>query len=75
MEGQEVPAMIAEYRKRRGLTLEQLGDQLGVRWETIWRWEHGRRTPPGDLVRLALLGLDMERGWADMRGGAPAGEA
>ncbi len=56
----EVPAMIAEYRKTRDLTLQALGDKLGVHWETIWRWENGKRTPPGRLVQLALRGLDDE---------------
>ncbi|MGD9892378.1 MAG: helix-turn-helix domain-containing protein [Dehalococcoidia bacterium] len=52
--------MISEYRKRRGLTLQSLAEKLGVHWETIWRWENGRRTPPGRLVQLALRGLDDE---------------
>jgi transcriptional regulator with XRE-family HTH domain len=56
----EVPRMIADYRRARGLTLQALGDKLGVHWETVWRWEHGKRTPPGRLVQLALRGLDDE---------------
>ena len=56
----EVPRMISEYRAARGLTLEALGQKLGVHWQTIWRWEHGTRTPPGRLVQLALRGLDDE---------------
>jgi transcriptional regulator with XRE-family HTH domain len=64
-EQEAVAAMIADYRRRRGLTLERLGDLLGVRFETIWRWEHKRRTPPGRLVQLALGGLDKEQGWSD----------
>lgn len=60
METEDVPTMIAEYRRNRGLTLQALGERLGVHWETIWRWEHGKRTPPGRLVQLALRGLDDE---------------
>ena len=56
----EVPRMIADYRRARGLTLQALGERLGVHWETIWRWENGKRTPPGRLVQLALRGLDDE---------------
>ena len=66
MEGkQEVSTMIEEYRQRRGLTLEKLGEKLGVHWGTVWRWEHGRRTPPAEVIRLALVGLDVEQGWKD----------
>lgn len=57
----EVTRMIADYRAAHGLTLAQLGDLLGVTWGTVWRWEHGTRTPPGRLVQLALRGLDAER--------------
>ena len=60
MEAQEVQAMIGDYRRQHGLTLEELGQKLGVRYETVWRWENGRRTPPGRLVQLALRGLDDE---------------
>ena len=52
--------MIADYRKAHGLTLQALGERLGVHWETVWRWENGKRTPPGRLVQLALRGLDDE---------------
>ena len=56
----DVPSMIADYRRARGLTLQSLGRKLGVHWETVWRWENGKRTPPGRLVQLALRGLDDE---------------
>ena len=59
--------MIVEYRAKHGLTLQALGDKLGVHWETIWRWEHGTRTPPGRLVQLALRGLDDEEREAKKR--------
>jgi transcriptional regulator with XRE-family HTH domain len=57
----EEAKMIQDYRRDRGLTLRQLADALGVDIMTVWRWEHGRRTPPARLVELALLGLDTER--------------
>jgi hypothetical protein len=31
----------------------------------VWRWEHGKRVPPVEMLRLALVGLDAERGWKD----------
>lgn len=30
------------YRNARGLSMADLADQLGVRTNTIWRWENGR---------------------------------
>ena len=60
--------MIAEYRTKNGLTLQALGEKLGVHWETIWRWEHGKRTPPGRLVQLALRWLDDEEREAKQEG-------
>lgn len=61
MEGGEVAALIADYRRRRGITLHQLASELKVHWGTVWRWENNRRTPPAEVIRLALIGLDVER--------------
>jgi len=58
-------SLIADYRRKRGLTLERLGELLGVRFETIWRWENKKRSPPARMVKLALDGLDKEQGWQD----------
>jgi len=45
-----------EFRKLRlrlGLTQESLGKRMGVRANTIWRWEAGRLAVP----RLAALAM------------------
>lgn len=37
-------------RKRRNLTLEQLGSQLDVTKQTVSRWEKGERYPALDVL-------------------------
>ena len=44
---------IAELRKEKGLTQEQLGKKIGVTNKTVSRWETGVYLPPGDAL-LAL---------------------
>ncbi len=41
---------IAELRKEKGLTQEQLGEELGVTNKTISRWETGTYLPPADAL-------------------------
>lgn len=44
---------IADLRKEKGLTQEQLGDKIGVTNKTVSRWETGVYLPPADVM-LAL---------------------
>ncbi len=47
---------IAELRKQKGLTQEQLGEQIGVSNKTVSRWETGVYMPPADaLVKMSEL--------------------
>lgn len=41
---------IAELRKEKGLTQEQLGEKLGVTNKTISRWETGVYLPSADAL-------------------------
>lgn len=54
---------IAEWREKRGLTQEQLGERLGVSDVTVSRWETGKRRP--DLATLAAIaeaiGIEFDR--------------
>lgn len=36
---------LKRYRQQRKLTLDELGRELGVTGQTIWRYENGKRTP------------------------------
>ena len=50
------------HRRRQalGLTLKALAAILGIDWRSVWRWEHGQRTPP-DYLDAALWAV--EHGW------------
>lgn len=42
---------LKEIRKRKGLTLRQVADQLSVSVNTVWRWENGTMEPSLDKLR------------------------
>ena len=44
------------YRRKLGLSQEQMAARLGVSTTTVRNWEHGRREPTG-LYRKALEAL------------------
>ncbi|MFA4944902.1 MAG: helix-turn-helix transcriptional regulator [Lentisphaeria bacterium] len=39
-------ARLREARRAAGLSLTGTARLLGVHWQTVASWEHGRRTPP-----------------------------
>ena len=43
---------LKEVRMQLGLTQEELGERLGVRKNTVWRWENEQRRVPEPVVRL-----------------------
>jgi transcriptional regulator with XRE-family HTH domain len=43
---------LKEVRIHLGLTQEELGGRLGVRKNTVWRWEHEQRRVPETVARL-----------------------
>jgi len=45
-------AALRMLRTRLGLTQEELGKRLGVRKNTVWRWETGMRHIPEPVARL-----------------------
>jgi transcriptional regulator with XRE-family HTH domain len=48
-------------RKRRGLTLQQLGERIGrSTYQTIWQWENGTSPTLHNLCQWAdALGFDV----------------
>ena len=50
---------IRTLRKRRGLTQEQLAEQLGISVMTVRRWEWGERVPNADDLKKASQVLDV----------------
>lgn len=41
---------LAELRRERGLTQEQLGERLGISNKTVSRWENGNYLPPVEML-------------------------
>ena len=52
MELTQIGKFIAELRKERGFTQEQLGDKIGVTNKTVSRWETGTYLPPADALLM-----------------------
>ena len=56
MDQQKIGAFLKELRRERGLTQEDLAEEVGVARRTVSRWETGRSLPDLDLLpRLAEL--------------------
>lgn len=51
MDMKKIGLFLAELRKEKGLTQEQLGEQLGVTNKTISRWENGNYMPPVEMLQ------------------------
>lgn len=53
----KIGKFIAELRKSKNMTQEQLGEKLGVSFKTISKWENGRGMP--ELSRLKPLSEEL----------------
>lgn len=51
-----IPSLVRELRQRLGLTQEKLAERLGVRFQTVNRWERGHAQPSP----LALKAIKQE---------------
>ena len=58
--GARVHLYITEWRKNRGLTLEQLGNRLGVEKNTVWRWENEQHRVTVDKQAAIADALGLE---------------
>ncbi|MBE5804287.1 MAG: helix-turn-helix transcriptional regulator [Clostridiales bacterium] len=52
MDLQRIGSFLAQLRKERGLTQEQLAQELGTSNKTISRWETGVYLPPVEMLQL-----------------------
>lgn len=52
MDVQKIGAFLAELRKERNLTQDELGMQIGVTNKTISRWENGNYLPPVEMLQI-----------------------
>jgi len=55
--------LIAEARKRAGLTQRELGDRLGSHQSVVARWETGRARPDFNTVQRAVRAAGFELGF------------
>lgn len=56
--------LIAEARKRAGLTQRELGDRLGSHQSVVARWETGRARPDFNTVQRAVRAAGFELGFS-----------
>ena len=52
--------MIAELRKKQGLTQQQLADILGVSNTAISKWEHGNNLPDISMLEPLSIALKVD---------------
>lgn len=61
MDMRKVGQFLAQLRKEKELTQEQLGEKLGVTNKTVSRWENGNYLPPVEMLQSLseLYGLTI----------------
>ena len=61
MDMKKIGQFLAELRREKELTQEQLGEKLGVTNKTVSRWENGNYLPPVEVLQLLsdLYGLTI----------------
>lgn len=64
----KIGKFIAELRKEKHLTQEQLAEKLGVTQKSVSRWETGRNMP--DLSILQLLSIELSTTVPELLDGA-----
>ena len=58
MNQEKIGKFIAELRRSKNMTQEELGEKLGVNFKTISKWENGRGTP--DMSNMLELCKELE---------------
>lgn len=51
MDMQKIGSFLAELRKEKNLTQEELGERIGVTNKTVSRWENGNYLPPVEILQ------------------------
>lgn len=52
MDMQKIGTFLAELRKEKNLTQDELGEQIGVTNKTVSRWENGNYLPPVEFLQI-----------------------
>lgn len=59
MDMQKIGGFLAELRKSKNLTQEELGDKIGVTNKTVSRWENGNYLPPVEMLQILSKFYDL----------------
>ena len=59
MNMQLIGAFLAELRKEKNLTQDELGEQIGVTNKTVSRWENGNYLPPVEMLQILSKFYDV----------------
>ena len=61
MDQEKIGKFIAELRKEKNLTQEQLGEKLGVTHKAVSKWENGKCLPDPSLYKslCSILGINL----------------
>ncbi len=52
MDMQKIGGFLAELRKGKNLTQDELGERIGVTNKTVSRWENGNYLPPVEILQI-----------------------
>ena len=52
MDMQKIGKFLAELRKSKNLTQDELGEKIGVTNKTVSRWENGNYLPPVEILQM-----------------------
>lgn len=59
MDIQKIGMFLAELRKERELTQDELGEKIGVTNKTVSRWENGNYLPPVEILQILSIFYDV----------------
>ena len=59
MNQEKIGKFIAELRKEKNMTQQELADKIGVTDRAISNWENGRRLPDLSLIKVVASELDI----------------
>jgi transcriptional regulator with XRE-family HTH domain len=60
---QNIHSRIYQARKEKGLSLEQLAEKVGVRWQSVQNWENGQSAPKRTRIAAVEKALEKPSGW------------
>ncbi|MCI9459994.1 MAG: helix-turn-helix domain-containing protein [Clostridia bacterium] len=59
MDMQKIGRFLAELRREKNLTQNELGEQIGVTNKTVSRWENGNYLPPVEMLQILSKFFDV----------------